>query len=494
MDSRVQRFWIELPGARLHGNVLCLPEGVYFMGLPRFGNKLFIPESFPNYFSLFLIELQAGKQHFVFTGTPGIGKSRFAIYCLWRLSHEPNTRAILYHHSRQALQHYLPNGEVEDVSVDEFNNKQPAMGHELQAFYLVDLEDLVPPLDFSGVTMVFASPNPARFRQLLEREGATRFYLPPWRLDEIMQLRASLFRHVPESTVEALFGMYGGVPRNVLQHAASGDASMEQALVRQESFGILMQIVTSDAQSDEKTRSVLVHLVPERENPTRAHICWASQWVVERLLKLYEAEVMEDLSRMVLYSSSLAPTAPLRSWLFEAWAHRQLAAGRIKLVQPLARRVRPMPFPRFFSDQPEVFLPRDDLALLPAQFYHRPAQRNMSSVDAFAKDIEGRLYLFQMTVASRHPVKGSELRNIINTFGYECQEVHLIFVIPQCRNATEFNKLQEVVKSEGQKYKKVPGELKSMQQWVCALPLLLESGHLSAEVAAAAVAAAAGEY
>ena len=83
----MQRFWEGLPNARLQDNELSMPEGVFWLGDPRLGSRLYVrPEV---YYALFdqIIASKCGQGGgpFVVSGTPGIGKSFFLLYALWRL-------------------------------------------------------------------------------------------------------------------------------------------------------------------------------------------------------------------------------------------------------------------------------------------------------------------------------------------------------------------------------------------------------------------------
>ena len=80
-DEAVQRFWRELPNAKLQGDMLVLPAGVFFLGDAQLGSTLYVrPEVYELLWQEMLHQRASEKiSRLVLTGTPGIGKSRFLL-------------------------------------------------------------------------------------------------------------------------------------------------------------------------------------------------------------------------------------------------------------------------------------------------------------------------------------------------------------------------------------------------------------------------------
>jgi hypothetical protein len=469
-EALVNQFWQALPHATLKGRVLALPESVHFMGDPRVGSRIFVRPCYEEYFQLFLQARQAGVQDFVFTGTPGIGKSHFLYYCMWRLvtGPEPIARRILFQCEPPGAP--LLEFRVGHTAVDITVLEQPPADYSGH-FLLIDMKAVVPPIHFNGVNMMFSSPNMDRYKEFLKRSGSVKYYMPPCSLEELQQMREAVFPAVSEATVERLFDIYGGVPRFVLKNSSLDDAALKDALAKQTNYSELISAAGDDAAAERKARSTLVHLIPDPGNPQAARLCWASPRVVDEVLAKWSKAILQDMSDMVLATDALDSPAALRGRLFEAYAHSQLVCGQSSQLTSLADRNITLTFPSFADGVVHVFTNQTNLAILAPQLYHRPAKRNMTSVDAFAKDTAGNLFLFQMTVAKRHPVKASGLLDIINTFGAGCTAVHLVFVLPACQSSDEFQGLQGLLGSNGKVLQRSPAELKSLRQWVCKVPL-----------------------
>jgi hypothetical protein len=92
-QSGVVRFWRALADAQEDSDgCLPLPSGVFFMGTPARGSRIFIRRCYRDLEQCIKDSIeQRGIQRVVVTGTPGIGKSCFAFYWLWRLRQEGKT-------------------------------------------------------------------------------------------------------------------------------------------------------------------------------------------------------------------------------------------------------------------------------------------------------------------------------------------------------------------------------------------------------------------
>ena len=101
-DEAMHDFWEALPSVVLEGDVLRLPEGVFFLGDKSLGGALYVRE---RVYAPLLEEIKrprrdgsGGGPHVLLTGTPGVGKSRFLLYVLWALVTSPDPPpAILLH-------------------------------------------------------------------------------------------------------------------------------------------------------------------------------------------------------------------------------------------------------------------------------------------------------------------------------------------------------------------------------------------------------------
>jgi hypothetical protein len=336
-------------------------------------------------------------------------------------------------------------------------------------FYFSDLADENSPAVFNGVTVMLASPQPARTKEFLKKEFSVSYCMPVCTLDEIQRMRTAVFPHVSASEATQLFCVYGGIPRSVLQFAYRGRQSMDSALTKTSDYAKLMEFVETNAY----TSSPLVRLVPDPDDFTCSTLHWASEYVVNEVLRSCQAAVLADLKRIFLYANSFYPAVTLRVWLFEGFAHVQLARGAVEimLALPLISDIK-RAFPQLNSKEPVIVPSGTGLHTLNPSIYYRPAKRNLESVDAFAK-VGQELFSFQITVASKHPVKSQGLLDIITTFGHDCTVTHLVFVVPQSAQleSATFG-AQHIIAQEKAGSNPLPMELSEQRfkQWVCQFP------------------------
>jgi hypothetical protein len=465
-------FWEAIPSAYIENEVIALPDGVFFMGLLEFGGRLFVRPCYDEYFDLFRAGLATGTRNFVFTGTPGIGKSHFALYCLWRLATDkPLAFETIYYQYGDRVHVFRTSSSVEVINATELPVITKAFSKH---FLFFDVKEKRAPQLFNGITVMFASPQPSRTQEFLKSPRSVNLFMPLWSLEELLRMRETMFPNVTVEKVAEQFNMYGGVPRFVLEKAGEGDLTLTTALDATVDFGALLRAIGNGAGSESEVHSTLVHLVPVPGDYRRTVLHWASEWVVEGVLKRYHQAVLANLREMVLFSESLSPAATLRGWLFEAYAHEQLANAKVPVLHLLPLTAdQAVAFPHFTVPKPRVFPNGTSLSTLAAGVYHRPAKRNLESVDGFAK-VGTTLYLFQMTVAQSHPVKGQGLLDIINTFGQDCTQTHLVFVLPDCNSPlTKFNSPQKLLTLAKTEFLALPPKLRDdvFQQWVCTVPL-----------------------
>ena len=78
-------------------DVLRLPEGVFFLGVAKLGSALYVrPGVYGPLFDELLRQKNRGERHLVLSGTPGVGKSTFLYYAMWRIVKEALTDVIIF--------------------------------------------------------------------------------------------------------------------------------------------------------------------------------------------------------------------------------------------------------------------------------------------------------------------------------------------------------------------------------------------------------------
>jgi hypothetical protein len=140
--SAVQDFFLRLSDAEEIDKCLVLPKGLYFMGRKQRGSggSIFIRDSYCKLekFIRDAVELpseEGGYDSVVITGTPGIGKSCYAFYWMWRLLNEG--KSVVY--QLDSKFYFVSKGSVECVhGLDAADNA--GFFSDPEAWFLCDPE------------------------------------------------------------------------------------------------------------------------------------------------------------------------------------------------------------------------------------------------------------------------------------------------------------------------------------------------------------------
>jgi hypothetical protein len=143
--------------------------------------SIMVRESYEKIYELILANLGINFKDHLVTGVPGIGKSNFCLYFLWRyLQDNPGSR-ILWESEYDHIYSLSPSNSF-------MTNRMVCTN--LQVPYLVDFSATMEPSPNIGLfTIVFSSPDPKRYKQMMKDLGrASRYVMPVWTLEELMQL------------------------------------------------------------------------------------------------------------------------------------------------------------------------------------------------------------------------------------------------------------------------------------------------------------------
>ena len=276
------------------------------------------------------------KQQYVVIGNPGIGKSCFALYVLYKAL-KNKTRVVFQHQRTDTIYYFDPleskaykvnNGRVCDYLI----SISPII-------YLYDCATKAPArtLLFKNV-VVFSSPNHSNYADVL-KDGALKIYMPVWSLEEIHRLHSKSYRSISADHVKHYYEVFGGIPRYIF-----GDGDKEVAESRQkdleaycDAFTIEMLYQLGMLQLKEDYSHLLFHLVTTKKDDgshdySSCSMDFASQFVAECIYKTLKEKEKDDCVRFLRASVDNSLFAVLRGRIFEMKAHECLQnGGRFKI-------------------------------------------------------------------------------------------------------------------------------------------------------------------
>jgi hypothetical protein len=159
----------------------------------------------------------------LFSGVPGIGKSMFLLYFIYRFLIDDR-----FEDKRFAL----------EFATGEYFMFEPVMGDSTFSFLfrkctlsdkdflvLCDISSLSPPESRAKWTCIFSSPNPVRFKEIMKNAPQIAYTLPTWSEVELRFLDPDIARW------RDAFALYGGVPRHVFDATNKSKQELSNALV-----------------------------------------------------------------------------------------------------------------------------------------------------------------------------------------------------------------------------------------------------------------------
>ena len=412
--------------------------------------KLFVRECYADVFGLLVKHITRGLKNFGISGTPGVGKSLFFLYFLFRIMNDSpwKPKRIVY---QRGIQFWCFDLEKQVVMGPEDFRPFADLIREEESFYVVDGRDS-DPSPSSCVTLFISSPRSDPFKHFVKQQKATVWYFPVWTLEELSICWRSCYPLFPQIVLAERFRVYGGVARFVffdfkagVPYARKDPVEMETALADVNAVRSL-RAVGLPSKMFETTHTLLHMIVGERQGyPYQfLYVDIASKYVGEQLWDRHYAEMIANLREM----SGGSPDEISRH-LFEIYGHRIFSKGGKKLKC------------RNLEDDSELELELDELnghrtpmgknnlPTLPLDSYYEPSDDDQfPAVDSISK--QG---MFQFTVGAEHPIRGVRvLKQLCGLY----PDPKLYFVVPPHRFA-KFKKQKFLEKQGSSQVGAVPG-------------------------------------
>ena len=218
----------------------------------------------------FTADPHAKYRKIIILGNPGIGKSAFGCYLLWRAIRERRTVVYMSDKHQHAWIFYA-SGEVQPFIAEQVK-LIAALGDPGTVFIADSIEGGPPAVE--AFTIVLSSPKRSRWKELHKKSDAIRLFFPVYSWIEIQELCAVGFPPSTENTpagVHARYVRWGGVPRYVLEKLDPDSQGMLDSAVTSLDLDSLAAFLgKNELETDEGISHRLLHLKTRGETMTVA--------------------------------------------------------------------------------------------------------------------------------------------------------------------------------------------------------------------------------
>jgi hypothetical protein len=368
-------------------------------------NGLYIRESYKTIAS----SIQTGINKAIITGTPGIGKSLFMIYLLWKLVKAGKRVLLIYHPHTIYYDGQCGIFELADIpSVIDHNFWKDDL------WCLFDAkgrkEEHLNALPYPTCTFVLStSPRREMVNDFKKPPPPQIFYMPLWNEAELTTISVS-FPDV--GNWRERFRVLGGIPRHVLEVTSDNPIELLQAACRQCELNDCIKIIGLNSTITDKSKVVhsLVHI--NSTHPfTKSSVSYASETALDIIVANKGAEAKHKMAELLESSAGNPLTASLCGYIFEPFAYELLEKGGEFTCRQLVHGSKKMkPAYTVLTIPPSTRMVVDKVELVQTQNQlYIPKTKNYTAIDAWIPGIGA----FQMTVGKTHDIKGDAKDDLV---------------------------------------------------------------------------------
>lgn len=454
-----------------------LPEAI----VVRYGNipeKIYVRDSYKTLYECAAqsqILQEKGYSATLFTGVPGIGKSLFLVYFIYRFMNDERfeDKRFVLEFTKGEYLCFRPNGTHGEFLC---SNEIPSRMGTRKFLLLCDISDAVEPASRAQWTYIFSSPAPARYKEILKNSPSQEYTLPTWSELELMFVSADIGSWYDD------FVLFGGVPRYIFPDPASGrDPHILISNALEEKGGGLAEsfFKFGFGTVDWLQSYMLVHINPplpasgEFDYRGKKEYTFASDAIFQWLAKKHSAQMLAGAVGMFNVGAA-------------SESYGAVSAG--KLFEKVCLWLKPLDGMRFTGvslsgastfvfEVPSVreLLPQDwkKLARLVPGVLYVPRISNLESGDSFYLVLLPAggylLVVLQITVGKSHPVKVNGLHDILLAYleDVRVQVVSkaLVFVLP-AHGELDREQALHTQKEETMDSARVPVAVRGFKQYV----------------------------
>ncbi|KAL3815268.1 hypothetical protein ACHAXA_001880 [Cyclostephanos tholiformis] len=362
-------------------------------------NQLFIRKSYKTIASSIL---EGNGNKAIITGTPGIGKSLFLFYLLWKLVKDGKRVLFMYgtfniYYDGNGAVFWFASGNLPQDNDVSFWNHSLWCLFDAKRKGEADLNHL--PQELSTF-IISTSPRRDMVNDFKKPPVPQIFYMPIWTEAELDTITL-LFPHATQWRER--FEILGGIPRHVLEDTTQSPLLMLDAACADCSLNDCIKKIGINSTITDKSKVIhsLVHMTSDPPF-TNSSVCYASPTALNIIVK-YMGDEAKHRMRTLLASCEGNPlTAALCGYIFEPYAIELLERGGTFPCRQLVHgnnKIKPNDTTLYIPRSKKIVVDR----VLPDQTVnklHVPKTKNYAAIDAWIPGTGA----FQMTVGKKHDI------------------------------------------------------------------------------------------
>jgi hypothetical protein len=388
-------------------------------------NKLYIRESYRTIESNFKPRMH-GKLKIIIVGTPGIGKSLFLFYLLWKLVVKEGKRVLIMYGALNV--YYDGKGGVFSLETIPSAANYSFWNNE-SLWCLFDAkgknEAYLGKIPYDRCNFILSTfPRQGLINDFKKSYAPQYFYMPLWNQTELEAI-APMFPHVSENVWRDRYDVLGGIPRNVLEDTTRNPTQMLEAACTDCTLEDCMKKVGLDSTISEKSNVIhsLIHIT-SMSPYTESSVCYASKTALSIIVKSKGLEAKRKMRDLLEASEGNPLTASLCGYIFEAYAIELLEKGGSFQCRQLVhgnKKQKPTETTLEIKGSKKQYA---DSVTSNQKLNHLyvPNTRCYEDIDAWIPGVGA----FQMTVGKKHEIKGNA-KNDLEILGQQVKGANKLY-------------------------------------------------------------------
>ena len=447
----------------------------------------------PCYVTLFanLVELiTEGRFNAMVTGNPGIGKSYFYLYAIFRFIKDPSLLGKWRLLINSGEHFHILNGDTfEAIDPPEIL----AIQSEKDILRLVDGKTTAGQLTgWKGSTVLIASLSnyspENKPTHLMKNYESYYFFMPVWNDEELKDTNELLDVSLRQSEAELMekVELVGHIPRFVLSKKTTLDmllVEVKAVLNTANLLDMLHFVEGKNGVGDNHYSHRLLKMVPINSSHTvRAgySLDFVSRGISRLALIESEKHVVAEFKKFAL-SNKDSDSAEFSENAYEYLIHRLFKIAPLQPLPEILEGKRLSDGSEFEITLPlnidvkESFQKLEDIVLVLDQaLYAFPSSKTQGAYDSFLWNGVETCYIFRITIAKEHSILYRPIKRFlewIRKFDIAKLDIKFVFIVPTRAIVDQWNQPQKLVKSNGTVYQN-EGNMVPIDQHVVILDMV----------------------